>query len=199
MKRVFYLAILIIFLFMLSSCSLPEKQENFEDNISLDEIDKIIGDPIDAFYSANVTIEKLEVESYLGNKFIFNGVEIPEDKGINFETIGDLLKAHIENDDLCPMGSGDIKFYFTKAVPHSITWYNHYYMDLNGQFLYPSLWQTNTIDNVDASVVLPIGMDLAVSLDSHYPPKEHYRILRIVCEFDNQTIEYVVIFDSVIY
>jgi len=103
----------------------------------------------------------------------------------------------MENDNLCLMGGAvnKLELKFTETVPRSVTWYNHYYMDAETRiFIYPSLQQKNTVENIDATVILPIGGNLVAPLESSTKGREMFRIIRIVCEFDDQMIEYYIFF-----
>lgn len=194
MKRFICIIMLIILILAISSCSLLKMIENPEENNSL-TINKP-GDLIDSFHTVNITKERLEIKTSLGFKYVFNGIEIQEDNGVNAETTNNLLKGQIENNNLCPTGETNLEIQFSDVMPRSVTWYNNYYMDLYNGFIYSDLQQMHTIDNVNASVVLPIGIDIAVPLNANYPSDKHYRIIRIVCDFDTQKVEYYIFINS---
>ncbi|MCL1806641.1 MAG: hypothetical protein FWG31_02945 [Oscillospiraceae bacterium] len=147
----------------------------------------------DVYYSnaAHISAEKLEMATP-GVTYVFDGIMIEEDKGILPVECFDILTAQLERDDFLPGVGIDLTLDFTDEIPRSITWYNHYYMTTNGGFLYHNLQQAELIDKVDTSVVLQTGLNLAAGLSSTYPPQEHYRIIRIVCEFDEKKVEYYI-------
>jgi len=191
MKRLICLILSVLFLFLVSSCFLLEKKEVSEDNSSLNSTKP--GDLVDTFRTANITVEKLEAESALGHMYVFSGIKIQKDNGISAETTKEILQSQIESSNLCPAGGTDLELQFPEMIPQSVTWYNHYYMDAKTKaFIFSSIQQNKTVDTIEAAVVLPIGVNLAKTLDSNLETGEAYRIIRIVCEFDDQIIEYYI-------
>lgn len=141
--------------------------------------------------TANVNIEKLEIESF-EHKYVFNGSVIHKDNGVSSEATKELLQSQLESKNIFP-GCTELVLQFADITPHSVTWYNHYYIDaITKDFIYPSVQQSKTIDNIDTTVILPIGINLAMPLDSDLERREVFRLVRIVCEYDDQMIEYYI-------
>lgn len=198
MKHFFCFMIFIAVLVMLSSCSFVEEKKGSKDPSSQSTAESGELVVTDVFSSVNIAGEKLEVTSSLGNKYVWNGTEIQEDMGIDLEVAREQLHAQIEGKTLCPMVSDDLELRFTDKIPTSIKWYNHYYIDANTEeFIYLTLQNNNTVadDEIGASVTFPVGTDLAAPLFASDPSPAYYRMLRIVCTFEDQTMEYFIFID----
>lgn len=154
--------------------------------------DNVNEGPIDVINTVNITEEKMEITSSLGNKYVFEGIKIQEGNEITAEKVKELLQNYIDNKNLCPSETMNLNLQFTERIPSSVTWYNYYISAETKKINFSSLNQGNTIDNVDSTINLPIGLDMVYVSDSKFPSDKHYRTIRIVCDFDGQTVEYYI-------
>jgi len=194
MKQVSCLIISIIFLLGLSSCSSHRKDNKPKDTSSLNSTDKIIEGPLDTYdCAASVSMEKLEFNSSDKN-FTFKGEVIPKDDGPDFEKIIHSFAEQKENGNLFPGSSTEIELRFTDSIPQAITWYEIYVR--NGGIDYPGLSIPHPVNEIGAKTILPIGINMAMALDSSIHTKLAHKSIRIVCEYDDRTVEYTVFFGS---
>ena len=190
LKGTVLLSCLLLF-FLFPSCSLLEKKDVPEDDNSLNSTDKIIAESFETYdaCTVNISIEKLEFEmASFEKEFVFQGSVIPKDTGADFEKIKNSFTVQKENGNLFSPIPAVLELHFSDAIPKSVTWYGIYIN--NGNIAYPGLSIPMPLDNVDVKTILPIGMNLAAPLDSNSTSKEYYRIIRIVCEYGDQTVEY---------
>lgn len=161
-------------------------------NQVLENSNEVLDYPIAAFHTIEIDPKHLEIEDSMKKQYVFEGIKIREDEGVDFKQAQELLQERIEKEEVCPGGELDITLKFSEEVPTSVVWYNHYYMKEDGTFLYPSLQQVNRLEEVEKSVSIPIGCDLAIALDSSSSNEKKYRMLRIVCQFSDGLREYYV-------
>ena len=191
MKLLFCLAITAFLVFTLSSCSSQGKEKPLGGDGAFNSF--IQGDEYDSCYLVSISMENLEMTSSMGHKYVFSGNVVLEDYGVCPETVKELLETHTLNNESFPALINELILTFTGAKPKSVTCYYHYYSDMNGNLIYQSLQQIHSVENADDAVVLPIGTDHAVVLNSnHSEQKDHFRIIRIVCEFDDNLVEYYI-------
>ena len=200
MKKYFAFIVASLLILILTGCDTNAADNELSANVAISEEDdssdtfKVVA-MVDSFNTANITEQKLEIETSFGHKYIFDGVIIQEDNGFDMRAVQELLQTQMDSIDLCPTGENDFEIHFIEAVPQSITWYNHYYLDAEAkEYKYPTLQQTKTVGEVGTTLILPIGMNLAIPLDSSVEGNEVIRVLRIVCEYNDQIIEYYVFF-----
>ena len=171
----------VLFLLMLPSCSLLKKTEGKE---------KLV-EP--ASSTVKITAEALEIETTSGDKYVFPGNGIEGDRGISVDSAKEQLQAQKKRGALCSSLDSTLTLEFPDALPDAVKCYNHYYLDDDAQeFLYTDLQKTITVAEVKATTAIPIGMDMASAVSAVLSPVPHYRIVRIVCEFGEQTVEYYI-------
>lgn len=181
---------------MFSSCSLSEKETTPGDDNSLSSTDKINPGSFESYDSCtvNMSIEKLETV-FLGKEFVYQGSVIPKDSGVDFDKIKNTFVDQKENGNLFPVVPSVLELQFSDSIPQSVTWYGIYMSD--GNIAYPSLSIPKPLENIDVNTILPIGINLTPLLDADLTPKEYYRIIRIVCEYDDRIVEYNIFFNCV--
>ena len=92
-----------------------------------------------------------------------------------------------------PMVPQELVFDFSDEIPQSITWYEIYIS--HGEVKCPSLSIPHLIETVGENTVLPVRINLAAVLDSDVNIDPIYRVFRIICQYEEQTVEYNVLFD----
>ncbi|MCL2488740.1 MAG: hypothetical protein FWE80_08660, partial [Oscillospiraceae bacterium] len=184
MKRLISLIFTVLLLFMLSSCSSDEVKKGQQDDTLLNSSAQPATGPCEPYDSCtvNISTEKLEMD-FLEKGFVFQGDVMPKDDGVDFEKIEKSFAEQKENGNLFPASPRTLELRFSEAIPLSVTWYDIYMV--NGNIAYPSISIPRPLDTVGVKTILPIGMNMAMALDSDSTPKEYYRIIRIVCEYDD--------------
>lgn len=144
---------------------------------------------------ASADAEKLEI-NWFGENVLFRGNKIESDRGIGGdgfqETFQGLLAGKILPGDLT-----EIVLHFSDSIPDRLVWYSCY-LDSDGSVIYSGS-NDNTkgtnVKHIEKTVNLPIGMNLAPGLDSSLG-RIVYRYIRIVCTYEEQTMEYNILLDG---
>ena len=185
MKRLICLVLSFLLLLLLPSCS-PAREDP-----EAEAPKELSGTVVSS--AVRITPEALEIETSTGDKYVFPGNVIEADRGISAAAAAEQLQAQKARGALCPPPGTSLALEFTDAVPKSVACYNHYYLDAEGEkFLYEDLQKTIFIEPTKASATVPIETDMAFALSSVLSPAPHYRIVRIVCRFETQTVEYYI-------
>jgi len=145
-------------------------------------------------YSCTATIskDKLEMDSNDAT-YMFDGVTIQKDDD-DYSAIKEYFKKQYEAGNLCHEDPTKLELQFADNIPQSITWSEYYYHLESDSFLYGNPNSTSTVENVGENAILQIGINDSIVLNSSYPPKKCYRIIRIVCRYENQMVEYYIFF-----
>lgn len=187
------ISLLIGLSIFITSCSLLEKEKMPKDDSSLNNSN--LDDALGYSCTANITMEKIELNCF-GKKFIYFGNEVEKSNEPAFDKVRRSFQTELDNDNLS-RGGTEIVLKFSDVIPKSVTW-DEYHIDFNVDFFFhhPNNL-AHSVDNVGAVTVLPMGVDTSAALNSSLKSKMLYRAIRIVCEFENQTKEYNVFFDSI--
>ena len=181
MKRLICFALAIV-LFLLPSCAPAAKEP---------EPPKVLTGTLSS--AIRITPAALEIETSTGETYVFPGNVIEADRGLTPGAAAEQLRAQGERGALCPPIKNTVTLEFPDAVPTSVACYNHYYLDAaEERFLYEDLQKTLFLEPTKSSVSVPLQMDMAFALNSVLTSHSYCRILRLVCSFEAQTVEYYI-------
>lgn len=191
MKRFLYLVISIVFLVILSSCASGEQSEMQED---IDAVSTIISEiPLDTSCIATINIEKLEIESINGI-YTFYGNAIQDENNSDF-VLSDCFEEMRETGILCHQDPVELTIRFSDEIPSVVMWSQNYFRAATDAFPNSTSKEPTTIENLNEEIVLQLGNNISV-LDSSIHPEKTYRIIRLICQYDNKNMEYYIIFDG---
>lgn len=157
----------------------------------LTESDNITG------YSCKVKINKNRLEiSSEDETYIFNGITVENEYECTYSQIKEYLKKQYEEGIISNNDPTELELQFEDEIPRSITWCEYYYDPEIDSFLYSDMEVSSTVEKeeISANTVLKIGLNNSDILDSSFRQQKRYRIIRIDCKFDEQMVEYYVIF-----
>lgn len=149
--------------------------------------------PLDISCVATINKEKLEIDSNNGTYIFYSNI-IQDENNSNFK-LSEYFEEMLEAGSLCHQDPVELTLQFADEMPSAVMWCQYYYRAGEGTFPNNSPEDTTTIDNVSEEVVLQLGNNISV-LDSSIHPTKTYRIIRIICQYNSQTMEYYVIFDG---
>lgn len=142
--------------------------------------------------AVNANMEHIEISLY-GKEFVFQGNVISKDNDVDFEKIKNSFVEQKGNGNLVPDNPTILELRFLDVVPQAITWCDIYIRD--GNIVCPSLSKPQSVDEISAKTILPVGVNAVAALDSDMNADPAYKIIRFVCEYNDQTVEYVVFFE----
>lgn len=141
----------------------------------------------------NISKEKLTI-NYQSDVYTFGGKPISDDFGSAFD-IREYFFEMCEAGMICHQDPVDLNIRFDDKTPSRIVWSQFYYRVGANPFPKDSIAKNTIIDHIAGDVVLHLGNNISV-LDSSTNTDRIYRIVRIICSFDNQSYEYYAIFDG---
>lgn len=153
---------------------------------------KITPVDFDYFDSIDISMEKLQLTTKHGKEYQVEGYEIEEDKGFNSFAAYAFLMEQMADGEICVPPSLKVSVNFLDEIPETVTFYTNNYMNRNGGIKYPDIRRSYCFDQIEESIELAFGTDLSICLDSNFSTEKekHYRVFRIVCEFEKKTMEY---------
>lgn len=191
MKKIGYL-IIIGFLIMLSACASNEesfKQEKVDtmDNSFLSE------KPLETDCTAVINPEKLEIKS-LEDAYTFDGKPLWADEASDFA-----LREHFEErraaGTLCHQDPTELTLQFSEEIPSALMWSQFFYREANEVFPAELAEGLTTVEDVGEEIVLPLGNNISLAY-SDFQTQPTYRIVRIICQYESEKVEYYAIFDG---
>ena len=158
--------------------------------------DTIISAALRDSCTANTTAEKIEFD-YLGENCVYLGNVIEKNDTPAFDNVRSSFQMEFDNGNLSWGGLSEIILHFTDTVHESVKW-DEYFIDSSGDFHYHHPKRlSHSVAVSDTMAVLPVGTVSPAVLDSSLEAQEpFYRAIRIVCEFEDKTMEYVIFFDN---
>lgn len=144
---------------------------------------------------ASADAEKLEM-NWFGENVLFRGNKIESDRGIGGEDVQEMFQGLLGG-KILPGDLTEIVLQFSDSIPDRLVWYSCY-LDSDGSMIYSGLndnTKGTSVEHIEKTVNLPIGMNLAPGLDSS-PGRIVYRYIRIVCTYEEQTMEYNILLDG---
>lgn len=120
----------------------------------------------------------------------------------DFESIADKFRGVLEAESIFTCDSAVLNFKFTDEIPKKIKWYE-YYMTEDGSFIYASDEDRATeegavehvVDETSGSTVIDFGQNRDALLSSS-DNAVIYRCIRLLCEYDDEQVEYLMLFKS---
>lgn len=192
MKRLMRLFIAIVFLLMLSSCV------SDEENIKQESIDAVNGSlfseiPLDVGCVATISPEKFVIESLTGvSAFVGKPVQYENSSAFH-------LSAYFE--EMCEMGMvchqdpTELQIHFSDEIPSELMWRQCFYRASTDSISDKISEEFTTVENVSNDIVLQLGNSASV-LYAAAQTEPAYRIVHIICQYENQKVEYYAIFDG---
>ena len=187
MKRFSCIIAAAILFFALTSCSSNVKGTVSGDESSFDGV-------ILEYLTANTTTEQIEA-NISGKDYIFQGNVISSNDGIDFEKAVNYYNEQKEKDNLISGYFSGLELQFSESIPKSIMWYDIFRKDgdIVADYAYVA---SNSLSTVDKIAPLKFGTNPAFYPFSSKLEDVFPTIVRVVCEYDDQLVEYYVCFVS---
>lgn len=193
MKR-FLLTLSVLFLLTFSCCSFSNEKDRVQEEVDLSENTESFN-VSGSSCKVKINKDKLEISSD-NETYIFNGITVQSNNDYAYSEIKEHFKKQYEDGNLSHNNPTELELQFEDEIPKSIAWCEYYYDPELDSFLYSNMEVTSTVEEEEISenTVLKIGSNKSVILDSSSKPQKRYRIIRLVCGFDEQMVEYYIFF-----
>jgi|GEM_PF-5719224 hypothetical protein len=187
MKRFSCIIAAAILLLTLTSCFSNEKEIVSSDDNSFDGV-------VLPYLTGDETADCIKINSS-DKAFVFQGNVISSDDGIDFEKAANYYNEQKEKDNLISGYFSGLELQFSESIPKSVMWYDIFRKDgdIIADYAYVA---SNSLSTVDKTATLKFGTNPAFYPFSSKAEDAFPTIVRIVCEYDDQLVEYYVCFVS---
>lgn len=184
-RRVLYCGILVFLIILAAGCNRQEEMGNFEKESEIEGYPSFT-------VSGNIMEYASDTSFSVAGDMSFSN---------DYTSITEKIRNSLEDDKILTCSSSSLTFFFMEKVPKRIEW-SEYYLNEDGNFVYATEQDIETeegtvvhvVDEQNESTNINFGLSKARLLSSS--DAVIYRCIRLIFEYENEQIEYILLFDS---
>lgn len=187
-RSALYCGVFIFLLFFAMGCNRQDGNRNLENVNNIED-----------YPGFTISSNRMEYDS--DTSWSISGNALSSD---GYGGIRERIRDCLETGEVLSCGSSKLNFHFSDEIPKSIAW-SEYYLTEKGSFIYASKQDlaseggavVTVLDELNESICIDFGTNkvyLLASSDNIIDTT--YRCIRMVLDYGNEKIEYILLFDS---
>lgn len=141
-----------------------------------------------------ISKDTLTVE-YLGTQRQYKSTKIDADDSSLLEAVTAVFTDEYNRNNLIKAGATNFILQFDGNMPCDVEW-DEFYLDSTGKHHYNLKNNLSKIpETKDSTINIPIGIDSSIVLNQSVSSNPMYRVIRILCRYDDEMLSYIICFD----